>query len=102
MVLMLNDPNAEAVVKAARAFVEWHRKGQPRTPGTLYPMTYGTQESWHTEWDNRLEVLIWAVSILDTPFPSTDCLCVHAIKQTAGEPIEHDRRCRLAGDAPQP
>jgi hypothetical protein len=64
------DPNAEAVVKAARAFIEWHQKGQPGTPGTLYPMTYAVQDKWHDEWDNRLEVLRWAVMILDTPFTS--------------------------------
>lgn len=52
---------SEAVAQAARAFVEWHQKGQPGTPGTLYPMTYAAQEAWHIEWDRRLEALVEAV-----------------------------------------
>jgi DNA repair exonuclease SbcCD ATPase subunit len=49
-----------AVVEAARTFVEQHQIGQPGTPGTLYPMTYGVQDKWHDEWDRRLAALIAA------------------------------------------
>jgi hypothetical protein len=52
------------VVKAARAFVEQHLKGQPGMPGTLYPMTNEVQEQWHTDWDYSLETLIRAVKAL--------------------------------------
>jgi len=48
------------IVEAARAFVEQHQIGQPGTPGTLYPMTYGVQDAWHEEWDRRLATLIAA------------------------------------------
>jgi hypothetical protein len=46
-----------AVVDAARAFVTWHQRGQPGAPDTLYPMTYGALDQWHTEWDRSLEIL---------------------------------------------
>lgn len=49
-----------AVVEAAQAFVHQHQIGQPGTPGTLYPMTYGVQDQWHEEWDRRLAALIAA------------------------------------------
>jgi len=59
--------NAVLVVEAARAFVQWHVRGQsqPRTPDSFYPMTYAQQEAWHQEWDKRLDALISAVSALD-------------------------------------
>ena len=46
-----------AVADAARAFVTWHQRGQPGTPDTLYPMTYGALDEWHAEWDRRLQAL---------------------------------------------
>jgi hypothetical protein len=49
-------------VNQAEAFVDWHLKGQPRTPGTLYPMTYATLDQWHEEWDRRLAALIAALA----------------------------------------
>ncbi len=55
----------QPVVDAARAFVEHHLIGQPKTPGSLYPMTYAVQEQWHLEWDTRLDALINAVHALD-------------------------------------
>jgi hypothetical protein len=55
----------DTVIQAAREFVLWHQKGQPRTPGTLYPMTYATLDSWHDEWATRLGDLITQVTTLD-------------------------------------
>jgi len=53
-----------AVVDAARAFVTWHQRGQPGTPDTLYPMTYGALDQWHAEWDRSLETLASALKDL--------------------------------------
>jgi|SRR5215475_12122207 len=51
-----------AVLDTAREFLRWHERGQPGTPDTLYPMTYGQLDEWHAEWDRRLQALADAFS----------------------------------------
>lgn len=53
------------VVKAAREFYQHHQRGQPGTPDTLYPMTYGVLDQWHTDWDYRLKTMGIALDRLD-------------------------------------
>lgn len=51
----------QATVSAARAFVEWHLRGQskPRTPDSFYPMTYGELDKWQDEREARLRRSSW-------------------------------------------
>jgi hypothetical protein len=49
------------VVRAAIEFVRCHERGQPGTPGTLYPMTYSDQLEWEKQWDERYDAMSDAV-----------------------------------------
>jgi hypothetical protein len=53
------------VVVAARAYVEWHRSGQPGEAGTRYPFTYGALDLWQEEGDRCRSELVVAVQGLD-------------------------------------
>ena len=111
----------ERIAEAARAFVEWQQKGQPGTPGTLYPFTYAQQDAWHDEWDKRLAALIAAVEAMpqesafsgdsarvgkmtddDTLEPGVvagchgDGHCEHTICAFCGQEIEAERKPRIS------
>lgn len=61
-------------------------------------ITNRVKEIWLAAWPKQVERYTIPLGVIDAAKPA-DCLCVHAIKQTPGQPTVHDPRCLLYAGA---